>query len=124
MSQLFLHAPYIRLTAVCPVTCAMYHACCVRVRGRSVVVHRNLSCSRCPVAFTPQRVAARAAMALSKLSGDEQGIVFVQLCNVLNPGIAVAFGSTNSELRALTQALLQQLRTDHEVVTTLCRNKG
>ena len=37
-------------------------------------------------------------MALSKLSGDEQGILFVQLCNVLDPGIAVAFGSTNSEL--------------------------
>ena len=29
-------------------------------------------------------------MALSKLSGDEQGILFVQLCNVLDPGIAVA----------------------------------
>ena len=31
-------------------------------------------------------------MALSKLSGDEQGILFVQLCNMLDPGIAVAFG--------------------------------
>ena len=30
---------YIRLTAVCPVPCAMYHACCVRARtvGRPVV---------------------------------------------------------------------------------------
>ena len=32
------------------------------------------------------RVSARArvAMALSKLSGDEQGVIFVQLCNVLD----------------------------------------
>ena len=25
-------------------------------------------------------------MALSALSGDEQGVLFVQLCNVLDPG--------------------------------------
>ena len=31
-------------------------------------------------------------MALSKLSGDEQGILFVQLCNVLDPGVASANG--------------------------------
>ena len=43
-------------------------------------------------------------MALSKLSGDEQGIIFSQLCNVLDPGIAVAFGSASNELRELTQA--------------------
>ena len=30
------------------------------------------------------RPRRRAAMALSKLSGDEQGIVFVQLCNVMS----------------------------------------
>ena len=54
-------------------------------------------------------------MALSALSGDEQGILFVQLCNVLDPGIAVAFGSTNSELWALTQAERQQLKADYEV---------
>ena len=63
-------------------------------------------------------------MALSKLSGDEQGIIFVQLCNVLDPRIAVAFSSANSELRALTQALLQQLRADHDVATTLSRKMG
>ena len=28
-------------------------------------------------------------MALSKLSGDEAGIVFTQLCNVLDPRVAV-----------------------------------
>ena len=36
-----------------------------------------------------RRGAARAAMALSKLSGDEQRIVFTQLCNVLEPRLAV-----------------------------------
>ena len=63
-------------------------------------------------------------MALAALSGDEQCIIFVQLCNTLDPGIAVAFGSINSELRALTPALLQQLRADHEVATALCRKAG
>ena len=63
-------------------------------------------------------------MALSKLSGDEQGVIFSQLCNVLDARVAVAFGSTNSELRELTQALLQQLRTDHEAAAALCRKMG
>ena len=52
-------------------------------------------------------------MALSKLSGDEQCIVFIQLCNALEPRLAVYLSSANSELRALTPALLQQLRADH-----------
>ena len=63
-------------------------------------------------------------MALSKLSGDEQCVIFSQLCNVLEPSVAVAFGSTNSELRALTQALQQQLRADHEVAAALCLKVG
>ena len=63
-------------------------------------------------------------MALAALSGDEQCIIFVQLCNVLDPGVAVAFGSINSELRALTQALLQQLRADYEAATALGRKAG
>ena len=72
--------------------------------------------------LTPR--APRAAMALSKLSGDEQGIIFSQLCNALDPGVAVNFGSTGSELRALTQALLLQLRADHEMAAALCRKVG
>ena len=52
-------------------------------------------------AFSPPRCArprtARVAMALSALSGDEQGILFVQLCNVLDPGIAVALSSVRHE---------------------------
>ena len=56
-------------------------------------------------------------MALSKLSGDEQGIILGQLCNTLEPRRAVYFSSASSELRALlTPAVRQQLRTDHEVM--------
>ena len=59
-------------------------------------------------------------MALAALSGDAQCIIFCQLCNTLDPGVAVAFGSISSELRALTPALLQQLRADYEAATALC----
>ena len=64
-------------------------------------------------------------MALAALSGDEQCIIFSQLCNTLDPGIAVAFGSASSELRTLTQALLQQLKADHEAAAAhLCLKVG
>ena len=43
-------------------------------------------------------------MALSQLSGDEQGVIFVQLCNVLDPGLAVALASVNNELRTATRS--------------------
>ena len=72
----------------------------------------------------PSARTARAAMALSKLSGDEAGIVFVQLCNALEPRLAVYLSSTSHELRALTQALRQQLRADYEVAAALCRKVG
>jgi hypothetical protein len=63
-------------------------------------------------------------MALSKLSGDEQGIVFVQLCNVLDPRLAVALSSINNELRTATQEGRQQLRADHEAAAALCLKVG
>jgi hypothetical protein len=63
-------------------------------------------------------------MALSTLSGDEQGILFVQLCNVLDPGIAVALASVSNELRAATRAPLQELKTGHEAAAALCRKLG
>ena len=63
-------------------------------------------------------------MALSKLSGDEQGILFVQLCNVLDPGIAVALASVSNELRAATRVPLQELKTGHEAAAALCRKLG
>ena len=63
-------------------------------------------------------------MALSKLTDDEQRILFSQLCNVLVPHLAVYLSSANHELRQLAQALLQQLKADHEAATALCRKLG
>jgi len=64
-------------------------------------------------------------MVLSELSGDEQGIILGQLCNRLEPRLAVYFSSASSELRALlTPALQQQLRTDHEAAAALCLKMG
>ena len=63
-------------------------------------------------------------MALAALSGDEQRIIFSQLCNTLDPGVAVAFGSASSGLRELTQPLLQQLQADCMAATALGRKAG
>ena len=63
-------------------------------------------------------------MALSKLSADEQRILFVQLCNVLEPRIAVYLSSISHELREPTQALLQLLKADHEAATAFCHAIG
>eukprot|EP00964_Phaeocystis_antarctica_P056011 scaffold32992_cov48-Phaeocystis_antarctica.AAC.5 len=63
-------------------------------------------------------------MALAALSGDEQRILFTQLCNVLEPCVAVYLSSVSSELQTATEALLQQLRTDHEVAAALGRKVG
>ena len=54
-------------------------------------------------------------MALSTLSGDEQGIILGQLCNTLQPCRAMYFSSASSELRVLlTPAVRKQLRADYE----------
>ena len=63
-------------------------------------------------------------MALAALSGDEQCVIFSQLCNALDTRIAVAFSSTSSELRAVTQAPRQQLKADYEAAAALCRKLG
>ena len=63
-------------------------------------------------------------MALAALSGDEQCIIFTQLCNVLDTRVAVAFSSASSELRAVTQAQRQRLRADHEAAAALCLKMG
>jgi hypothetical protein len=60
---------------------------------------------------------------LSTLNGDAQGIIFNHLCNVLDPGAAVAFSSASSELRTLTQAE-RQLKADHEAAAALGRKVG
>ena len=64
--------------------------------------------------------AARVAMALAALSGDEQRVIFGQLCNTLDPGIAVALSSVSNELRTATQGLLPRLQADHEAAAALC----
>jgi hypothetical protein len=61
---------------------------------------------------------------MAALRGDEQRIIFSQLCNVLDPRAAVAFGSASSELRALTQADRQQLSADYEAATALGHKAG
>jgi len=68
----------------------------------------------------------RVRMALSCLSSDEQGIILSQLCNnTLEPRLAMYFSSASKDLRALlTPAAQQQLRTDYEAATALCRKMG
>ena len=63
-------------------------------------------------------------MALAALSGDEQRILFTQLCNVLDPRLAVALSSVSNELRTATQEGRQQLRADHEAAAALCLKVG
>jgi hypothetical protein len=71
------------------------------------------------------RSSAAAAMALSKLSGDEQGIILGQLRNTLEPRLAMYFSSASSELRPLLPpAVRQQLKADHEVAAALCVKMG
>ena len=47
------------------------------------------------------------------LSPDLSGVIFSQLSNTLDPGVAVAFSSASSELWALTRAQRQQLKADY-----------
>jgi len=66
-----------------------------------------------------------AAMALSALSGDEQGIILGQLRNALEPRLVMYFSSANKELRALLPpAARQQLRADYKKATALCVKVG
>ena len=46
-------------------------------------------------------------MALSKLSGDEQGVILGQLRNALEPRLVMYFSSANKELRALLTGALE-----------------
>ena len=62
--------------------------------------------------------------ALSRLSGDEVGIIFGGLRDTTEPGVAVAFSSASHELRKQTQALWQQLRAEHEAAAALCPKLG
>ena len=64
-------------------------------------------------------------MALSTLSGDEQGIILGQLCSTLEPRRAMYFSSASTELRVLLPpAVRQQLRADYEAAVALCVKMG
>jgi len=63
-------------------------------------------------------------MALAALSGDEQRVIFSRLCNPLDPGVAVAFGSASNELWTATQGPRQQLQADYEAAAALGRKAG
>jgi len=64
-------------------------------------------------------------MALSTLSGDEQGVILGQLRNTLEPRLVMYFSSASKELRALLPpAVQQQLRADYEEATALCLKVG
>ena len=77
---------------------------------------------------TRRAAAARAraaAIAFSRLSGDEQGIILGQLSNALEPRLVMYFSSANKELRALLPpAARQQLRDDYEEALALCVKMG
>ena len=59
-------------------------------------------------------------MSLSAMSGDEGGMIFSQLCDALEPRIAVAFSSVSHGMRESTQAQRLQLRAEHEAAAALC----
>ena len=63
-------------------------------------------------------------MALCTLCTDEQGIIFSQLCNALEPHVAVYFGSVSCALRSSTQAQRQQLKVQHVLAAALCHKLG
>ena len=73
------------------------------------------------VFLSPRARATPRHMALLVRSEDEQRVLFGQLCNTLEPHGAVALASVSRGLRATTQALLQQLRADHEAAAALYR---
>ena len=65
------------------------------------------------------------AMALSTLSGDQQGVILGQLRNRLEPRLVMCFSSASKGLRALLPPpARQQLRADYEEATALCVKVG
>ena len=111
--------------------CDFRHACACRPSVVSTLgcflMNRDRRLSNSISVATVRRVSplsARGAMALAALSGDEQLVIFSRLCNVLDPGVAVAFASASSELWELTQAPRQQLQADHKAAAALGRKAG
>ena len=63
-------------------------------------------------------------MALLALNDDALGVIFEGLRNTLDPRVFVDLSGASKGLRALTQALLQQLKADHEAAAALCLKVG
>ena len=63
-------------------------------------------------------------VSFSALSEDELRMLSRQLCNALEPCVAVSYSSTCHGLRVLTQEDLQHLRARHEAATALCPKLG
>ena len=81
--------------------------------------------TKAPKKQKPSGAASKpAAMALTALSDDALRVIFSQLCDVLDPGVAVAFGSASKELWTLTQAQRQQLKADHEAAAATAAALG
>ena len=90
------------------------------MQGRTAQVPSEKSARR----EGPTGKSIHLGMAFSRLSGDEQGVIFSLLCNTFDPGLAVAFSSASSELRALTKEPRQQLRAGHEAAAAFCHKVG
>ena len=69
-------------------------------------------------------VDALPAVSMVALPNELLQHIFKQACNPLEPRLAVALSSACHGLRALTLALLQQLRADHEAAAALCLKVG
>ena len=60
-------------------------------------------------------------MALSKLSGDEQGIILGQLRNTLEPRLVMYCSSASKELRALLVARMVIFKSRNQLQTATRR---
>ena len=61
------------------------------------------------------------AMAFSKLSGDEQGIILGQLRNTLEPRLVMYCSSASKELRALLVARMVIFKSRNQLQTATRR---
>ena len=93
----------------------------VRQQSKMAIV---ASLFREAVQVTPvaDEVDALPAVSMVALPNELLQHIFKQACNSLEPRTAVYLSSANNELRTATEALLQQLRADHEAAAVLCRN--
>ena len=81
----------------------------------------SLACVGCARLSLPP---TDVAVGVCALSDDALGVIFEGLRNVLDPGVAVDFGSVSKGLWSSTQAVRQELRTNHEAALVLCHKLG